>query len=268
MHMLNRFALQSAWSYMSYKIMDLGALLLLIGMALCPCVVHAGDQNILSGITLTISCTSKSDATNTNTNNNSNTSTQTHHKIHNNQAPVQSAAQAVIPNTSSVLHYKSHIFKRFGDKKIMLGALCIAYVSIVATLYGMEHVCQRYCPWAHWKDEFTLGKLRRIPEKELADELFDTVNTQYASTDNDEDFLKPLVSFMNAIDREIAWHQKFLSLHRWLDYCFIFPKQQEAQKAIAHQYERLTYIRKVLVTWLTSYTNDEIRHGSNQKAAH
>ena len=266
--MLNRFALQRAWSYISYKIIDLSAVFLLACIVLCSCVVHAGDQNSIPGITLTISCTSKSDVANTNTNNNSNTATQTQHKTHNNQVPMQPVAQTVASIKSSLLPDKSFVFNQFGKKKILLGAVCVAYVSAVVSLYSIAYICQHHCPWAHWKDEFTLGKLRKMPEKELADELFDALNNSSAHTDNDEDFLKPLISFMNAVDREIAWHQKFLSLHPWLDYCFIFPKQQEAQQSIANQYERLTYIRKVLVTWLTSYTNDEIRHGSTKKTAY
>lgn len=145
-------------------------------------------------------------------------------------------------------------------KEAMVIGICVAYVSMFAALYGMAYTCQHYCPWAHWKNELSVRELRKVPERELATELFAVLNTMYECEHKQGDFLTPLVCFINAVDREITWHTRFLSLHAWLDYCLIFPKQQSTQRHVAEQHERLKLIWSILVTWLTSYTNDDIQH--------
>lgn len=154
---------------------------------------------------------------------------------------------------------KNFIFNVTKKEAIIVG-IVVAYVSMFATLYGMAYTCHYYCPWAHWKNDLSVRQLRKLPEKKLATELFAVLNTMYECEHKQGDFLTPLVCFINAIDREIAWHRRFLSLHAWLDYCLIFPKQQSTQLHVTEQYERLKLIRSILVTWLTSYTNDDIQH--------
>lgn len=173
---------------------------------------------------------------------------------------VTTTQELATPSTTTALQRANNFIQNLTHKQILIAAACSAYTSIVATLYSMAYACQYCCPWTHWKQDVATRELKKLPERELAIELFEAFNAKYASEPDQGDFLTPLVSFISAIDREIMWHKKFLGLHAWLDYCLIFPKQQAVQKRIAQQYERLKHIRSIVVAWVTSYANDDKQH--------
>lgn len=169
----------------------------------------------------------------------------------------------VVPPESyrtSISWRDKHFIFNMTTKKAMVVGMGVTYVSMVAALYAMHYTCQHYCRWAHWNNVLSTRQLRELPERELAKALFAELNTTYQHEDKQGDFLTPLVCFINAVDREITLHNRFLALHFWLDYCLIFPKQKIAQRDIAEQHERLKLIRSILVAWLTNYTNDDIQH--------
>lgn len=231
-------------------------------------IIHATEYHKSAG-GINIDCSSNNkNNLESNTSNRSNQEKRSHKKQTktNNKQKIKKIESATVPLTyagscqENLACGNKNFILNLTKKEAMVIGIFVAYVSMFASLYGMAYTCQHYCPWAHWKNELSVRQLRKIPERELATELFAVLNTMYECEHKQGDFLTPLVCFINAVDREIAWHTRFLSLHAWLDYCLIFPKQQSTQLHVAEQYERLKLIRSILVTWLTSYTNDDIQH--------
>lgn len=152
---------------------------------------------------------------------------------------------------------------------LVVGATTIAtYGAIVAYLYYVFWHCTTHCHWAYWRVEVPVDAISTKARYTYAQELFKAINTMYARERAAGDFLTPLVCFANAIAYELAWHERFLKAHAFLDtipFHALLPQQLQMRAAIQQQHDRLIALHQLLIAWLSEYTNDD--HGNAAKKA-
>lgn len=147
--------------------------------------------------------------------------------------------------------------------------LSVSYLITLSSLYRAQYVCDNQCKWAFWHDELSPKQLQQVPAQDVAKALFATIANVYQKERESGDFLTPILCFSSDLERELAWHNHFLSMHRWLNKTYLgilFPQQKTAIINIMEQRERLIVLRLIFVTWLHSYTNNGMTHEQTNTA--
>lgn len=110
--------------------------------------------------------------------------------------------------------------------------------------------------WGAWKSHIPLSVLLSSPQQEVAKELILDIQKKYTSTEKLTDFISPLVQFMNTIDKEKNYLERYLFLQKWLDRLYLAKLLPHDEKAIAKAHEkvdRLLYLRQLLISWISEY---------------
>ncbi len=140
--------------------------------------------------------------------------------------------------------------------KIVVGAIGGTYLTMCSLLLYFGYKIMQRTTWSAWKDNIPYDMLHVIPHQELGKELLYAIQQQYQTSHNLTDFLTPLISFLQDVDRELSVLNQFLTLHIWIEtlrLSLIFPHQENLLQNAEEKVQRLTYLREVFMHWVTDY---------------
>lgn len=139
---------------------------------------------------------------------------------------------------------------------IMLGSLGLGYAALLAKLFYSSCITlHKKDSWASWKETLSLEAIRSH-EKEIAQELFDTMKKRYLHLPAHAYFLSPFVYFINDIDLELQQLKSFIAMHCFIDkfkLTFMFPCQYEDLMLAHEKINRLEWYKTIIINWIGEY---------------
>lgn len=148
--------------------------------------------------------------------------------------------------------------------KKKLGAIAVVtlYASTQATILYLQHRLHSKLWWSFWQQDKSLQELYIVPQKQLAHELLNAVQTRYTKTNNPLDYATPLVLFTRELEQEVCLLTRYKKLISALEHIklskLFFYKQKFIQK-YTERLNRLAYIKSCFFNSLISHKVSHIQ---------
>ena len=144
------------------------------------------------------------------------------------------------------------------NNKLLVAAIAgtYAYGRTFMSIVKANHDLARETAWAAWKAEFSLDALKSQDQETLTKELLFEIQKRHASADKPADALMPFITFLGAVDEEIASLNHYRSVHFWLESChstWLFPVNKNRFSSVSTRLERLWFIKNLFLTWAAEY---------------
>ena len=123
-------------------------------------------------------------------------------------------------------------------------------------LLSLNYALSQNTRWSQWHQTLTLEELLAQPQQEVATNLLTAIQRQYATPEQFDDFVSPLVAFVHDVDAEIIQLRQLLNLHTWINrlrISFLFPKQSALLEQSQDNIHRLTYLKNLLLNWVSEH---------------
>lgn len=150
-------------------------------------------------------------------------------------------------------------------KKTAFYGIAIGYGYVWYKLLSLNYALSQNTRWSQWHQTLTLEELLTKPQQEVATNLLTAIQRQYATPEQLNDFISPLVAFVRDVDTEIAQLKQLVNLHTWIDrlrISFLFPKQSALLEQSQTNIHRLIYLKNLLMNWMSE--NKVARFSSGQ----
>lgn len=139
-------------------------------------------------------------------------------------------------------------------KKSILYCLLTGYSYVLYKILRLNYTLSSATNWSQWQRTLSLEQLLAQSQGQIATNLLTDIQRQYTTPEKLDDFIGPLVAFVQDIDTELEQLRQLDSLHKWigrLHVAFIFPKQTELLEHAQESIHRLTYLKNVLLNWVS-----------------
>ncbi len=143
------------------------------------------------------------------------------------------------------------------NKKMTLfyGAM-IGYGYVWYKLLSLNYTLSQTTSWSKWHETMTLEELLAKSHQEVATDLLTAIQRHYTTPEQFDDLITPLIAFVRDVDCEIDQLRQLEKFHIWIDrlrISFLFPKQSALLEASQASIHRLTYLKNVLLTWVSEH---------------
>jgi hypothetical protein len=140
--------------------------------------------------------------------------------------------------------------------KVALYTTASVYGYVTYKLFTLKHVLAQPENWSLWNHSTSLEELYALSEKELGEILVKEAQQRYTIVNDPENFITPLVTFLQMVEEEKKLLQAYISLYEWIQSLRLEKiLWVDAQLAAACQerLKRLAYLRAIFVNWITEY---------------
>lgn len=164
----------------------------------------------------------------------------------------------VDPNASLSKRLGSHAGSYIWNNKwrIVGSALLLGYLyACYSVITGNNYLAQKDL-WSSWRPDLTLEELLAIPQAQLSKELLQEIQRRYTDPAAVTDLLRPLNSFLLALDKEEEQLRAYQSLYSWLEYTRaskIIVASTIQFSRIESRLQRLAYIKNIFHSWAAQY---------------
>jgi hypothetical protein len=161
--------------------------------------------------------------------------------------------------TSDMLKELAHGSGSFmNNNKLVIAAIAGAYAygRTFMSIVQANHELARASAWASWKAELPLEALKSQDQETLTKELLFEIQKRHTNANQPADALMPFITFLGAIDEEIAAINHYRSLHFWLESChatWLFPVNKNRFASASSRLERLWFIKNMFLQWAAEY---------------
>lgn len=145
-----------------------------------------------------------------------------------------------------------------GNNKLKVAFFTAAslYGYITYRLFALKSHLMQPDNWSLWNNSRSLEELSAIPEKELGEILIKEAQRRYTLLDDPENFIMPIVIFLQTVEQEKQILQAYISLCGWIKTVRlgkIFWIDEQLATSCEERLKRLAYIRAIFVNWITEY---------------
>ena len=157
----------------------------------------------------------------------------------------------------------SFIFRQryFIGASLLLGG----YIYVCSYIVQANKYLERPDTWNSWRADMPFDLLVTIPQHELAKDLILEIQRKYSNTQNPTDFISPLISFVQTIDKEINTLKKFIDAY-WLITKLhvekLLPVNIKQFATLNERYKKLLYLKNVFLSWAAEY---KVNHNKNKR---
>lgn len=140
-------------------------------------------------------------------------------------------------------------------KSIMaIGTIGVALATLWSYLKYVEYALEHRTGWSSWHAGSSYEQLTTSNQKHLARELFASIKKRYLPSNYTSiNFLDPLVAFMKECDAEVAFLSSSQTTIKRLSLLKNTAKLQAMTLACQERIERILYLKKLSITWLSEY---------------
>ncbi|MGB8467567.1 MAG: hypothetical protein WCE21_01050 [Candidatus Babeliales bacterium] len=146
----------------------------------------------------------------------------------------------------------------FNNKwKTICATMGTVYLSCLSVLLWHNFTMTRTCYWGMWKKEVPLEVLLISDHDAMAQELITAIHMRYHKNDEPTNFLTPLRRFMDDIEREMAFLNRYIHLWEWTQTMRIsrlFPNQTNGVTRARETLKRVQVLAEIFKRWCASYT--------------
>lgn len=147
------------------------------------------------------------------------------------------------------------LIKEYKYKIAFTTVLSLYLILCYNTIKGNRLLDKETC-WSAFKEEYSLEDLLEIPQQELAHELLKEIQRRYTKAQNITDFITPLITFMNDIEKEMKQIKRCIQLHTWskkLHVASLLPFNTKHYNRAPAKLQRLAYLKNIFLTWAAEY---------------
>jgi len=145
---------------------------------------------------------------------------------------------------------------QLNKKKILIFSCASAYFFLIYTIYRTQLYLSNQDRWMYWKDHLTFERLTEIPQKEIAKELLFDIQKKYASIDNLDNFIEPLIYFLNEIDIELHSIEQLEQIYKYLGRIYFLrfvPNNKPLIEQNKIRKQRILYLKNLLINWISEH---------------
>jgi len=142
------------------------------------------------------------------------------------------------------------------------------YLTIWAILLSTHYYFNQTNSWSGWQSAIPFTELYTRPQQLLKQELIFDIQKRYLNQQNPTDFISPLVTFMNKINREekyLNYYTTILNGIKRLHIARLFLINEKKIKEAELRKQRLIFVRQLFLSWAAEYNinQEEAKHGVN-----
>lgn len=145
-------------------------------------------------------------------------------------------------------------------KKRVFYVACIgAYVTIQLALISIKQNLRTMQCWSTWEKNI---HFEQFPQK-----LLNEIQHYYCNVSNPADFVAPLICFMEDIEHEKYYLQKYVQLISWLEDFYIhkfFLHDTKLYQTATERIQRLTSMKQSFIAWLSDFKIQQVQSNSSQ----
>lgn len=145
----------------------------------------------------------------------------------------------------------------WNNKWYILGSSLLgSYLYVCYTIAsGNSYLAQKDL-WSSWHQELPLEELLAIPQSQFSKELLQEIQRRYTDPAAVTDLLRPLNTFLIALDKEEEQLRWYEYVYSWIQYAhlnkIIFLSTALFSK-LTERLQRLAYIKNVFHSWAAQY---------------
>jgi hypothetical protein len=140
--------------------------------------------------------------------------------------------------------------------KITAYSLVSLYSYITYRLFTLKYSLIQADNWSLWNNTLSYDELCSLPQVNLGEMLIKEAQQRYTLIDDPENFITPIVTFLQTVEQEKKLLTNYISLCGWITTARlgkIFWFDEALTHACEERLKRLAYIRAVFVNWITEY---------------
>ena len=154
------------------------------------------------------------------------------------------------------LHLLSDFYTWLSENKIKttMGVAAFFYLYLHYKLLSIKYLLNNNENWSLWNRTTTLEDFFMLPQKNVAESLTRELQRRYTTTENPDDVVTPMVTFLQEVEREQKLLQSYVSLCSWIKTLWLQKicwRDEELWAACDNRLKRLAYLRSVFVQWIT-----------------
>ncbi len=140
--------------------------------------------------------------------------------------------------------------------KLIGSFLAAGYLYMCYSLaQGKRYLAQKDL-WSSWHPDLSFEELLAVPQAHLSKELLQEIQRRYTDPAAVTDLLRPLNSFLIAVEKEEEQLRSYESLYSWITYThmdkILWPSTAPLSR-IESRLQRLAYIKNVFHSWAAQY---------------
>lgn len=140
--------------------------------------------------------------------------------------------------------------------KLTLYTSAALYAYITYKLFTLKYMLVQPDNWSLWNNTLSYDDLRALSEKQLAETLIKEAQQRYTVIHEPENFMLPIVTFLQTVEHEKQILQGYRSLCGWITTLHlnkIMWFDEQLERACEERLKRLAYLRAIFINWITEY---------------
>ncbi len=140
--------------------------------------------------------------------------------------------------------------------KIIRYSILGCYVTIWLLLLSSHYYLNQPDSWSHWQAGIPFTELCTRPQQLLQQELIFDIQKRYINKQNPTDFMSPFVTFLNRINTEEKYVDRYLTMFSGINRLYsrrLFLINEKKIKKIELRKQRLTFVKQVFLSWAAEY---------------
>jgi len=139
------------------------------------------------------------------------------------------------------------------------------YLTIWVILLSSHYYFNQTNSWSSWQSATPFTELYTRPQQLLKQELIFEIQKRYINQQNPTDFISPLVTFMNRINREEKYLNCYTTILNGINRLYLarlFLISEKKIKKVELRKQRLTFVRQLFLSWAAEYNinQEEAKH--------
>ncbi len=140
--------------------------------------------------------------------------------------------------------------------KIIKYSIFGCYVTIWLLLLSSHYYLNQPDSWSNWQAGIPFTELYTRPQELLQQELIFDIQKRYINKQNPTDFISPFVTFLNRINSEEKYVDRYLTMLNSINHLYsrrLFLINEKKIKEIELRKQRLTFVKQVFLSWAAEY---------------
>ncbi len=151
---------------------------------------------------------------------------------------------------------KTTSFLKANKYKTMLFIVASVYAVLCYEVIKGYMYLNKENLWSSWRSTISFEELLAISQQQLSQELLRDIQLRYTNAQNINDFISPLATFLNDIEKETHYINYYNKLNTWLirlHLSTIIPVSKKHFDGSKERLQRLAYLKNVFLSWATEY---------------
>jgi len=171
-----------------------------------------------------------------------------------NKSDITTCAITSDGNSQGYLNKTKGFWKKY-KYHIILSSVAGSYGAILFLLSKGHLYLSKENKWSSWPKNKAFQEVLELPQQELAELLLQNIQTKYKNEKNKIDFISPMATFINEVEKEkrtIIFYTRLYTFLKKMHLINLFPVSNRYFENTNEKLQRLSYIKNVFLSWATN----------------